>query len=46
MKDEAAHKIQWQNVKARLEVSPQRKHLTKENALFFKGLTEMKGDEF
>ena len=35
----------WQGVKARLEVSSQRKPLTKAQALFFKGLKEMKGDE-
>ena len=39
------HKINGQNVKARLEVSPRKKLLAKAAALFFKGLKEMKGYE-
>ena len=34
--DKAAYKINWQNAKARLEVSPQWRPLTKAAALFFK----------
>ena len=43
--EKAAYKIHGQNVKARPEVSPQRKPLAEAHALFFKGLKEMKGDE-
>ena len=43
--DEEAYKIHGQNVKARLEVSPQRRPLTKTQALFFKGLKEVGGGE-
>ena len=39
-----SYKIHGLNVAARLEVSPQKKPLTKTHALFFKGLTEVKGD--
>ena len=42
--EKAAYKING-HAKARLEVSPQRRPLTKGHALFFKGLKEMKGDE-
>ena len=43
--DKADCKIDGQNVKARLEVSPQRRPLTKAQALLYKGLKEMGGDE-
>ena len=42
LNEKAAFKIHGQNVKARLEVSPQRRPLTKAHALFFEGLKEMK----
>ena len=41
----AAYKIDGQSVKARLEVSLQRRPSTKAVAPFFQGLEEMKGDE-
>ena len=40
-----AYKIHGLNVTARLEVSPQKKPLTKAHALFFKGLKDVKDDE-
>ena len=43
--DKATYKFNGQNEKARLEVSPQRRRLTRAQALFFKGFEEMKGDE-
>ena len=42
--EKAACKIRGQEMKARQEVSPQRKPLTKAQALFYKGLMELKGD--
>ena len=48
MKEElgtAAYEINGQRVKARLEVSLQRRPLTKAQAMFFNGLKEMDGDE-
>ena len=45
LEKQAAYKIHGQNVKARLEVSPQRKPSTMAKDLFFKGLKEMKGHE-
>ena len=39
--DKAAYKISGQNVKARLEVSPQRRPLAKAQATFFKGFKEV-----
>ena len=38
-------KILDQEVKARLEVSPQKKPLAKAHALFYKGLKAVEGDE-
>ena len=43
--EKTAHKINGQNVKASLEVSPQRIPLTKADALFFEGLKEVGADE-
>ena len=43
--DKAANKINGQIVKARLELSPQRRPLAKAQAMFFKGLKEVGGDE-
>ena len=43
--EKAAYKIHGQNEKARLEVSPQRRPLAKAQALFFKGLKVVGGDE-
>ena len=43
--DKAAYKIYGYNEKARLEVSLQRRPLAKAQALFFKGLKEVGGDE-
>ena len=43
--DKAAYKINGQNVKARLEVSLQRRPLTKAAAFFFNGLKEMQDDK-
>ena len=43
--DKAAYEINGQRVKARLEVSLQRRPLTKAQAMFFNGLNEVDGDE-
>ena len=43
--EKTAHKINGQNVKAMLEVSPQRRPLTKAGALFSQGLKEVGADE-
>ena len=43
--DKAAYDMNGQRVKARLEVIPQRRALTKAQAMFFNGLKEVDGDE-
>ena len=43
--DKAACEINGQRVKARLEVSLQRRPLTKAQAMFFNGFKEVDGDE-
>ena len=43
--DEAAHDINGQRVKAGLDVRPQRRPLAKAQAMSFKGLKEVGGDE-